>query len=105
MDNAFLSSTATPSLFLSNCPSLPDFYSSSPSHPNSSELKVESLELPELLKNPLVRQMYEHARQAASQVMKDSEDIKTLWKENRNLMADLQSVRSELQTLKTSPIL
>jgi hypothetical protein len=44
----------------------------------SSELKVEALELPELLKNPLVQQMYNHAQQAASQVIKDSKDIKLL---------------------------
>jgi septal ring factor EnvC (AmiA/AmiB activator) len=105
MDNGYMSSTTTPLLFLNNSPSLPDLYSSSLPHSNSSGLKVESLELPELLKNPLVQQMYDHAQQAASQVMKDNEEIKSLWKENRNLSTELQSVRNELQTLKTSPIL
>jgi hypothetical protein len=104
MDNAYLSSTAAPSLFLNN-PPLPDFYSPGLAHPKSSKLRVEALELPELLKNPLVRQMYDHAQQAASQVMKDSEEIKSLWKENRTLMTEMQSIRSELQTLKTNPIL
>jgi hypothetical protein len=104
MDNAYLSGVTAPPLFLNN-PPLPDFYSSGLTHPKSSKLKVEALELPELLKNPLVRQMYDHAQQAASQVMKDSEDIKSLWKENQTLMTEMQSIRSELQSLKTNPIL
>jgi hypothetical protein len=68
-------------------------------------LKVEALKLPELLKNPLVQQMYDHAQQAASQVMKDSEDIKSLWKENQTLMTEMQSICNELQSLKMNPIL
>ena len=102
MNNLYLSN-ATP-LFLNNGPS-PDFYSPSLSHPNSSKWKVESLELPELLKNPLIQQLYEDAQQASFQVMKDNEEVKSLWKENRNLTFKLQSVCSEIQTLKTNPIL
>jgi hypothetical protein len=49
--------------------------------------------------------MYDHTQQAASQVMKDSEDIKSLWKENQTLMTEMQSIRSELQSLKMNPIL
>ena len=92
MDNGYMSSTMIPLLFLKNSLSLSDFYSSSLPHSNSSELKVESLELPELLKNPLVWQMYEYVQQAVSQVMKDNEKIKFLWKKNRNLSTELQSV-------------
>jgi len=49
--------------------------------------------------------MYEHAQQASCQVMKDNEEIKSLWKENRNLTAELQSIHSGIQTLKMNPIL
>jgi len=52
--------------------------------------QVESLSLPELMKNPHVQTMYNNWKDASAQVVESAQMQQTLWKENKRLNDELQ---------------
>jgi hypothetical protein len=53
--------------------------------------QVESLSLPELMKNPHVQTMYDNWKNASAQVVESAQMQQSLWKENKRLNDELQA--------------
>jgi hypothetical protein len=68
--------------------------------PLSASTKVESLTLPELMKNQHVQTMYKDWKDASAQIVQGAQMQQKLWTENNRLNAEIQALQeSHQQTL------
>lgn len=66
-------------------------------NPEPSGVQVESLTLPDLMKNPHVQAMYNSWQEASNQVVQSAQMQQTLWKENARLNAEVNSIQEKHQ--------
>ena len=67
---------------------------------NAPSAQVESLSLPELMKNEHVQAMYNNWKHVSAQVVQDAQMHHTLWQENTRLSAEVTALwEQQHQTL------
>jgi hypothetical protein len=69
-------------------------YNPGTSTPN---VQIESLTLPDLMKNPHVLTMYNNWKDASTQVVQAAQMQQILWKENTQLHAEVSSLQEKHQ--------